>query len=133
PGETYVVNIQPGVFEDPNGPQFKRLTTDAKWQFKTKPAMARNPDKITVAADGSGDFCTVQGAVDQVEPHRQKPVEIFIRKGVYNDMVRIQREKVRIHLLGEDRKQSVIQYSNNDKFNSGWIQRSVLGVEADDF
>ena len=133
PNESYIVHIEPGVFKDSDGHDFAGLTRDAKWQFKTKAAPPRNPDKLTVAADGSGDFCTVQGAVDQVEPHRQKPVEIFIRKGVYNDFVRIQREKVRIHFIGEDRKQTVIAATNNDKFNSGWIQRSVLGVEADDF
>jgi pectin methylesterase-like acyl-CoA thioesterase len=48
-------------------------------------------------------------------------------------MIRIQREKVKIHLRGEDRKATTISYANNDKLNPGWIQRSVLGVEADDF
>ncbi len=97
------------------------------------PALARNADRIVVAADGSSDFRTVQGAVDFVEPHREKPVMIFVRKGRYEERVRIGREKRFVHLVGEDRKGTVIAFTNNEKLNPGWIQRSVLGVEGDDF
>ena len=50
-----------------------------------------------------------------------------------NILVRIGRERRFIHLVGEDRKGTVIECANNDKRNPGWIQRSVLGVEGDDF
>jgi pectin methylesterase-like acyl-CoA thioesterase len=86
-----------------------------------------------VAADGSGDFCTVQGAVDQVEPHRIRPMTIKVRNGEYRELVRIGRERPHIHLMGEDRAKTVIRYTNNEKLNPGWIQRAVLGCEADDF
>ena len=95
--------------------------------------LARNADRIVVAADGSGDFRTVQGAVDFAEPHREKPVVIFVRKGRYEERVRVGREKRHVHLVGEDRKGTVIAFTNNEKLNSGWIQRAVLGVEGDDF
>lgn len=96
-------------------------------------ALARTADRIVVAADGSGDFRTVQAAVDFAEAHREKPVVIFIRKGRYEERVRIGREKRQVHLVGEDRNGTVIAFTNNEKLNPGWIQRSVLGVEADDF
>lgn len=99
----------------------------------TKPPLARNADRIVVAADGSGDFQSVQAAVDFAEPHREKPVVLFIRKGRYEERVRIGREKRHVHLVGEDRKGTVIAFTNNEKLNPGWIQRAVLGVEADDF
>ena len=97
------------------------------------PTLARNADRIVVAADGSGDFRTVQGAVDFAEAHREKPVVIFVRKGRYEELVRVGREKRHVHLVGEDRKGTVIAFTNNEKLNTGWIQRSVLGVEGDDF
>ena len=97
------------------------------------PTLARTADRIVVAADGGGDFRTVQGAVDFAEPHREKPVVIFIRKGRYEELVRVGREKQHVHLVGEDRKGTVIAFTNNEKLNPGWIQRSLLGVEADDF
>jgi len=99
----------------------------------TKPAPSRSADRLVVAADGSGDFRTVQSAVDFVPEHRQKPVVIFIKKGRYEELVRIGRERTNIHLFGEDRAGTVITFTNNDKLNPGWIQRSVLGVEGDDF
>ncbi|HSI10424.1 MAG TPA: pectinesterase family protein, partial [Chthoniobacter sp.] len=95
--------------------------------------LPRNADRIVVAADGSGNFTSVQAAVDFAEPHRQKPVVIFVRKGRYEERVRIGTEKPHVYLVGEDRKGTVIAFTNNDKLNPGWIQRSVLGVEADDF
>ena len=125
-GESYIVHIGPEVFED-----FAGIAQG--WTFQTKAAMPRNPDRVTVAVDGSGDFCTVQAAVDQIEPHRDRRAVIFVRKGTYREMVRIGRERRHIHLEGEDRAGTVIRYANNDKLNPGWIQRAVLGSEADDF
>ena len=125
-GESYFVRIEPRVFNDFAG------ITDG-WKFTTKAALARNPDRVVVAADGSADFCTVQGAVDQIEPHRTQPATIFIRKGRYEELVRVGRERRHVHVIGEDRKGTVIACTNNDKLNPGWIQRAVLGVEGDDF
>lgn len=99
----------------------------------TKPALARDADRIVVAADGSGDFRAVQAAVDFAQAHREKPVVIFIRKGRYEERVRVGREKRHVHLVGEDRKGTVIAFTNNETLNPGWNQRSVLGVEGDDF
>lgn len=98
----------------------------------TKQPLSRRADRIVVATDGTGDFQHVQDAVDFAEPHRERPVVIFIHKGRYEERVRIGRDKSHIHLVGEDRKGSVIAFTNNDKLNPGWIQRSVLGVEGDD-
>lgn len=125
-GERYFVRIAPGVFKDFAG------VADG-WSFTTKPVPARNPDRVVVAADGSADFCTVQGAVDQIEPHRTQPATIFIRKGRYEELVRVGRERRHVHLVGEDRKGTVIACTNNERLNPGWIQRAVLGVEGDDF
>lgn len=125
-GESYFVRIESGVFKD-----FAGITVG--WNFTTKAAPARNPNRLEVAADGSADFCTVQGAIDQIEPHRAQPATIFIHKGRYEEFVRIGRERPRVHLVGEDRKETVIACTNNDKLNPGWIQRAVLGVEGDDF
>jgi len=75
----------------------------------------------------------VQGAVDQMKPGLTHVPVIFIRKGNYHELVRIDRERKHVHLIGEDRQGTIISYTNNEKLNSGWIQRAVLGCEADDF
>jgi pectin methylesterase-like acyl-CoA thioesterase len=131
PGVAYQVRVSPGVFQDGEGHDFAGIST--AWTFRTKALPSHNVDRLVVAGDGTGDFCTVQGAVDQVNPHRDRPTTIFIRRGRYHELVRIGRDRTRIHLLGEDRQRTVISYTNNDKFNPGWIQRCVLGCEANDF
>ena len=128
--ESYFVRLSPGVFRDAEGNDFAGVADG--WKFRTKAPLPRNPDRVTVAADGSGDFCTVQGAVDQIEPHRDRPAVIFIRKGRYRELIRIGRERRHIQLIGEDRKGTIIACANNEKLNPGWNQRAVLGVEADD-
>jgi pectinesterase len=41
---------------------------------------AQSKKRITVAQDGSGDFKTVQAAIDAVPPVNTSPVEIYIKK-----------------------------------------------------
>ena len=41
--------------------------------------------------------------VQRFRPH-EEPVVIFIRKGRYEERVRIGQEKRQVHLVGEDRK-----------------------------
>jgi hypothetical protein len=61
---------------------------------------------IKVAADGSGDFKTVQAAVDAVPAGNAERVVISIKNGTYGEQVRIHRSFVT--LRGEDRKQTKI-------------------------
>jgi pectin methylesterase-like acyl-CoA thioesterase len=129
--ESYSVRISAGVFTDAEGSPSAEVGEG--WNFQTKPAMPRNPERVTVAADGSADYCTVQGAVDQIEPHRDRVAEIFVKRGTYRELVRIGRDRRHVRLVGEDRRATAIVCVNNDKQNPGWVQRAVLGVEADDF
>ncbi len=89
-------------------------------------------DRVVVAADGSGDFRRVQEAVDFVPAGSLVPVEIFIRRGRYEELVRIPRAKPNLRLVGEDRKEVVIAALNNDKLNPGVSRRCVVGVEGTD-
>ncbi len=80
-GHKYIVQIDSGVFTFATG-VFGGFTTDRAWRFTTKPAPPR-PDttRVVVAADGSGDFNTVQGAVDFVPDNPLKRATIFIKNG----------------------------------------------------
>ncbi|MDR3401322.1 MAG: pectinesterase family protein [Chthoniobacter sp.] len=124
-GESYFVRMEPGVFKE-----FGGVATG--WRFTTKAAHVKNSDRLVVAADGTGDFCTVRGAVDGIEPKRQRPVTIFVCKGRYEELVRVGPEQSHVSLVGEDRQGTIISYVNNEKLNPGWIQRAVLGVQGDD-
>jgi pectin methylesterase-like acyl-CoA thioesterase len=133
PAENYYVKIGPGVFKSASGQEFTGLTNDSAWKFSTRAVLPRGRTRLIVAADGTGDFCTPQGAVDYVPDDNQATVEIFIRKGVYNGMVYIAPDKSRIHFIGEDRHGTVIAGRNNDRLNSGRLGRALVSVDADDF
>lgn len=59
---------------------------------------------LTVAADGSGDFKTVQAAVNSVPADNHERIVLFIKKGTYREQVRIHTSFLTLH--GEDRKRT---------------------------
>ena len=87
-------------------------------------ARAAAPQKIiTVAANGSGQFKTIQAAIHAVPNNSQSPVIIFIKPGIYRGLVVVGRHKPAITFLGEDGKthQTIITYNlnANDKGANG--------------
>ncbi len=127
-GHTYRVSIGNGVFES--------MTNLPAWTIHTRrDGPASSAEKLTVAADGSGDFCTVQGAVDFVPPGNTQPREIFIRNSIYQEIVYVT-NKNHLTFRGEDRKHAIIQYANNEIFNYRGLKRNIyrqtFGVDADD-
>lgn len=110
--KTYYVTVDEGVFKNEAA-----ITGPNGWRFTTKDAPpAAGTAKLTIAADGSGDFCTVQGAVDFIPDGNSTPTTLFLKKGTYTELVAIQ-NKSNLTFLGEDRKGSIIQYANNNSFN----------------
>lgn len=112
----YIVKIDPGVLTPASG-DFAGFTTDRGWVFSTKHAPpSADATRIVVAADGSGDFNTVQGAVDFVPDHPRSRITIFIKDGTYEEIVFF-RNKSDLTFLGEDREKVQIGYGNNSAFN----------------
>jgi pectinesterase len=110
----YFVRIDPGVL---TGGGFAGITTDRAWTFTTKAAgPAADATRVVVAADGSGDFDTVQGAVDWAPDHPAQRVTIFIRKGTYEEIVFFQ-HKANLTIRGEDRDGVQVGYGDNSAFN----------------
>src|SRR5678815_3087190 len=64
--------------------------------------------RIVVAADGSGDFKTVQQAVDHVPDNNNQPVVIQIKRGVYQEQIRV--TKSYLTFRGEDPANTVLTY-----------------------
>jgi PelA/Pel-15E family pectate lyase len=64
--------------------------------------------QTTVAADGSGDFKTVQAALDHVPDNNDRPVVIHIKRGVYREQIRV--NKRYITLRGDDPQKTLLTY-----------------------
>jgi pectinesterase len=115
-GHEYIAQIDAGVFTLASG-VFAGFTTDDAWRFTIKPdPPPANTTRVVVAADGSGDFNTVQGAVDFVPDNPPQRVTIFIRNGVYEEIVFF-RKKANLAFRGEDREKVQVGYRNNSAFN----------------
>jgi len=96
-------------------------------------AEVRASRPIVVAADGSGDFRTVQQAVDHV-PHKSKQrVVIQIKPGVYREQVRIRRDKPYVTLRGQDPLKTILTYRiSAQQAGNTRLAFSTL-VDANDF
>jgi hypothetical protein len=132
-GQSYYVTIESGVFTDTGGVAFAGVADAATFRFSTRPAgPAAGSTALTVAADGSGDFCTVQGAIDFIPRNNTARTVITVKAGTYREIVYIGSAKPFITLRGEDRERSVISYANNANFNSG-NNRTMVASDANDF
>lgn len=71
---------------------------------------------FTVAQDGSGDFKTVQDAINAVPDMRKKETVIFIKKGIYKEKLVLAGSKQMIKFVGEDVNNTILTYGD-------WAQR----------
>lgn len=63
---------------------------------------------VIVAADGSGDYTSLQDAIDAAPAGRVKPWLIFVKNGQYQGHVDIPKTKPMMHIIGQDRDKTVI-------------------------
>lgn len=133
-GTSYYVTMEPSVILDNTGASYGGIMSTV-WSFSTKASgPAAGATAITVAADGSADFNTVQGAIDFVPSPNTTPVVITVKKGTYTEMTYIGSTKPFITVQGEDRAQTIIQYANNNNFNTlTGNNRAMFNVDASDF
>jgi pectinesterase len=67
---------------------------------------------LTVAADVSGDFKTVQAAIDALPEHATTRVTIYLKPGIYKERLLFPKEKPFVTLLGDDAAKTVITFNN---------------------
>jgi unsaturated rhamnogalacturonyl hydrolase len=96
--------------------------TDTK-RFRIDPCAPRESASLIVAKDGSGDFKTIQEAVDAIPADNDDHRIILIRNGTYEEKVMI--AKSYIALVGEDRQATRIQY--------GQLRKHWRAAHPDDF
>lgn len=114
-GHEYYITIDRGVISGFDGIKGKR-----GWTFKTK---EKGPDaserRLTVSADGTGDFSTVQGAMDFIPDSvasEQDRYHVLVKNGDYEELVYF-RNKRFVTIEGESREGVLIHYRNNEVFN----------------
>jgi pectin methylesterase-like acyl-CoA thioesterase len=130
--QTYYVTIDNGVFADSAGAWFVGISATNVWKFTTRTTGPANPTSLVVAADGSGDFLTVQGAVDSVPANNTTPTVIGLRNGSYREIVNV-KSKHNLDFRGQNRTNTIIGYPNNNNVNpSGAPLRAMFVLNGND-
>ncbi len=129
--QTYYVTMDPGVIVDTNGAYFTGITATNVWQFTTKTGGPANTTNLVVAADGSGDFQTVQGAVDSIPSSNTNYALININSGNYVEIVDVS-GKNNITFRGQSRQGTFVGYANNNNLNGSTASRMAVKVNASD-
>ncbi|KFY85521.1 hypothetical protein V500_08338 [Pseudogymnoascus sp. VKM F-4518 (FW-2643)] len=115
-GRTYYVEVDPEVLQLADG-TFGGFTSSNPWTFTTKShGPSADATRVVVAADGSADFNTIQGAIDWAPAQTPKRITIFIKNGNYEELVYFQ-YKSNLVLRGQNRSRTIVGYPNNSAFN----------------
>jgi len=80
---------------------------------KIFPDQKKVENTITVAKDGTGDYSTVQDALNAVPVNNKKPVTVFIKKGIYKEKLFLDSSKQFVALVGEDKFNTVLTYNDH--------------------
>ena len=133
--QTYYVTIDNGTFTDAAGANFVGITATNVWQFTTKPGGPGDPDNVVVNPNGSGDYLTVQGAVNDIPAGNTTPRIIHIRDGIYTEIVDIA-GRHNVTFRGQSRLGTLVGYANNANLqiaNGGTTHaRMAFKVNAND-
>jgi len=80
--------------------------------FLISPAVFAVEPDFVVAKDGSGDFRTVQEAINAVPDFRKNETFIFIKKGTYKEKLVLAGSKTNVVFIGEDRDLTILTYDD---------------------
>ena len=115
----------------PSGPVSPlRMSSDRPvWSDPIAPRIG-NQREVLVAADGSGDYRTVQEGVDALVA---KGGTVRIKPDTYREVVRVAKPHVRLLGLGDDPSQVVIVFGNSAYSSGSTFKSATVFVTADDF
>lgn len=122
-----------------NSPQ-KVLNNYLEWKskyVKEKSRLPRDEYNVIVAKDGSGDYETIQDAINNTKSFPYERITIFVKKGTYKEKIKVHEWNTNLSLIGESKENTIITY--DDHFNKIGLGRNstfytyTLLVEANDF
>ncbi|MFI5876678.1 pectinesterase family protein [Streptomyces sp. NPDC051445] len=130
----------PALLKAGAGPRTSIGTTASTATTATTKAAAATT--LTVAKDGSGQYTTVQAAVNAVPANNPSRVVIAVKPGTYRELVKVPSNKphVTIQGTGGSRKDTTIVYNNasgtpkpDGSGTYGTGGSATVAVDADDF
>ena len=144
-GQQYTLSIGADAITDLSGNAFP--ARDITFTVMERPQPIAKVFDAVVAQDGSGNYKTVQEAIDAAPTGRIAPWLIFVKSGTYEELVTIPENKPFIHLIGQDKEKTVIcywinnggtndigwEYSTNNPNSKTYGKQGVVQVNSTDF
>ena len=118
-----------------NSPQ-KVLKKYEKWKVKNVIKLPKDEQNLVVASDGSGDFTSIQEAIDHCKAFPNQRITILIKNGVYKEKIKVHEWNTNLTLVGESKEKTIITF--DDYFNKIGLGRNstfytyTMLVDADD-
>lgn len=119
-GQQYTLSIGADAITDLSGNAFP--ARDITFTVMERPTPTPKLFDAIVAADGTGDYTSVQAAINAAPTGRIAPWLIFVKNGQYEELVFIPRNKPFIHLIGQDKEKTIIKFwiNNGGTSDKGW-------------
>ena len=90
-------------------------------------------DTIVVSREGTGNFRTLQEAIESARAFMDYTVTIYVRNGVYKEKVIVPSWVENIDIIGEDRDKTIITYDDHANINKmGTFRTYTVKVEGSD-
>jgi pectinesterase len=98
---------------------------------------AQYKTEIYVAPDGTGDFATIQEAIDGAKSFPDARITICIKKGVYKEKVKVHAWNSRLTLKGESTEGVILRWDDYfgkmERGRNSTFHTATLLVQGDDF
>ena len=79
-------------------------------------AQTANPQQykyiFTVAKDGTGDYYTIQDAIDAMRVYPLAPITLYIKNGIYNEKIELPANNTDVRFVGESVDSTIITYND---------------------
>ncbi len=125
----YTFSLPSGAITDRSGNSFKGVNISFTTMARKQPA-ATIFDAV-VAQDGTGDYTTIQSAIDAAPENAAKPWLIFIKKGKYKGHITIPANKPYIHLIGQGKEYVTVSDDHTSGANQYGIEDgATMDVES---
>ncbi|WOL02669.1 hypothetical protein Cni_G11388 [Canna indica] len=93
------------------------------------------PPNVTVAKDGSGDFTTINQAMDAIPKNRNRTIRyvIYVKQGIYDEQVNFTRNYENILMYGDGATKSIITGNHNNVDGTRTFHTPPFVVAANGF
>lgn len=107
-GQECTFVVPAGAITDKNGNAFEGTTI--KFNIMERPRPTAKTFDAIVAQDGTGDYKTVQAAINAAPENLAYPYLIFVKNGIYDELVTVSGNKTNLHLIGQDKENTIIKH-----------------------